>query len=80
MNLPNKLKEALNETRQLEGQNKDLITAGKRHPLLFHNISYYLGVGNALSFIIHVLSSTITEDEFDSLIKQLLHPDEEKTN
>lgn len=82
MNLNKKLSDALSNIKVMEGQATDLVKNGSKQPAHFLDMTYYSGVHNGFVFYKYVIDNidTITEKQFDSMLREMLHFEPLKVN
>jgi len=80
LNVRTKINDALSETRRIEGGYIDRVKSGSTEMEDYLELRYLSGVRNALAFMIHIMASPLSEEEFDKLLRNVLHQDKETVN
>ena len=75
MNLPAKMKDAMSQVKQLEGQTSDKVKNGSNQENHI-NMVYYSGIYNGMKFFVHILDNykIMTDSRFDEIFRSMLHP------
>ena len=76
MNLRTKMNDALTDIRHLEGAYLDRVKLGSKDMSDYMEVQYLSGLRNGFGFALRVFGSKIEEEEFDKVLKGLLHQDE----
>ena len=76
MNLRTKMSDALSEVRHLEGAYVNSVRSNSKDMNDYMELNYFSGLRNGLAFMIHVLNNPIEEEEFDKMLKEILHQGE----
>ena len=67
---------ALTEVRHLEGAYMNSVKANSKDMNDYMELNYYSGLRNGLAFMIHVLNNPVEEEDFDNMLKEILHQGE----
>ena len=73
MNLRTKTNDAFSQVRQIEGSYVDKVKGGSKNMGDYLEANYFSGVRNGMAFMMHTLNNSVKEEEFDNMLKGLLH-------
>ena len=74
--------QALTDIKSMEGQAIELVKNGSKNPAHFLDMQYYSGVHNGFNFVHYVYDhlNSITEEEFNTMFREMMHFNKMKVN
>ncbi len=73
MNIRTKTADALSQARQIEGTYLDRVKTGSKEMHDYMEVQYFSGLRNGLTFMMHILNNPVEEEDFDTMLKEILH-------